>query len=433
MFRVAEYKCSSCGRSAQLIEEKQTQGPLSCNITLNCTGYLSFIRYRTTRTQIVSPQVADDPVEDFIQRGFDTTSTGSTTSTNTSLLSGANAMNICVAESDVKSSVANESLMIPRETIISLANESSDVTEHIGDGFINDGFADYIKLKLESKNTALTVRAQYTFSKSIGAITITGEDINGNTLAILDTDTLVVSVNGEVLTSAEYTRYSNRIVLASPILFSASEVIITCKEYKIINELTLTFKKVSNILSQSEVVISDEFSKYDDLFLSSWNNIAKIKQAGVAFINYYSTDLENLTVSLDEFTLTEMSFVFMYKYKRPVINVYNVWKTYDGYNGYIEVVEKTLTSNFPGMILLGDSPYKFESKNENEAISISKLQDNKTVIEYNSGVDLMISSTTVQKVFPPFDLSTRQQNVSRNIVSTNTVVNNKKQNIIGPV
>jgi hypothetical protein len=123
----------------------------------------------------------------------------------------------------------------------------------------------------------------------------------------------------------------------------------------------------------------------------------------------------------------------MYKYKRPVINVYNVWKTYDGYNGYIEVVEKTLTSNFPGMILLGDSPYKFESKNENEAISISKLQDNKTVIEYNSGVDLMISSTTVQKVFPPFDLSTRQQNVSRNIVSTNTVVNNKKQNIIGPV
>jgi hypothetical protein len=277
------------------------------------------------------------------------------------------------------------------------------------------------------------VRAQYTVSKSIGAITITGEDINGNTLAILDTDVLTVSVNGDELSSVEYTRHSNRIVLTSPILFSASEVIITCKEYKIINELTLTFKKVSNILSQSEVVISNEFSKYDDLFLSSWNNIAKIKQAGVTFINYYSTDLENLTVSLDEFTLTEMSFVFMYKYKRPVINVYNVWKTYDGYNGYIEVVEKTLTSNFPGMILLGDSPYKFESKNENEAISISKLQDNKTVIEYNSGVDLMISSTTVQKVFPPFDLSTRQQNVSLNIVSTNTVVNNKKQNIIGPV
>jgi hypothetical protein len=109
-----------------------------------------------------------------------------------------------------------------------------------------------------------------------------------------------------------------------------------------------------------------------------------------------------------------------------------VWKTYAGYNDYVEVIEKTLT-DIPGMFLIADVPFKFENKNENEAISISKLQSFKTMIEYNSGVDFVATSSVISEVFPPFDLSSKHPSVKRNIVSTNATINNKKQNIIGPV
>ena len=55
------------------------------------------------------------------------------------------------------------------------------------------------------------------------------------------------------------------------------------------------------------------------------------------------------------------------------------------------------------------------------------------MIEYNNGVDMTVSSATIQKVFPPFDLSNVQKNVHRTIVGVNTELDNLNKNIIGPI
>ena len=69
MYRVAEYKCSVCGRTTQTVEENAAQGPLSCNISMNCNGQLVLQKYLSTRTQIVSPQLSiENTVENFVQR-----------------------------------------------------------------------------------------------------------------------------------------------------------------------------------------------------------------------------------------------------------------------------------------------------------------------------------------------------------------------------
>lgn len=304
-------------------------------------------------------------------------------------------------------------------SLLNSQNSTKYTTADISNVSILDSAALKLIVTFLSKSEVFTKRVTYTKTMSAGDTVITSDD-KGVDISLLSTDEVAILINGVEISSSNYTLYNSRVVLKNAIDADNTTVEIICKEQKILSELPISMHRVSSISSTNTLSDIETFKK-DYLYVSSWNNIASITQSTDNLVNYFSDELDMSNVLMHQYFLSSLKIQTAFKYS--VNNKTNI----------VYLTEKTITSDFPGYVLLAEIPYKFENKNEQDVILLNSLKSSAMMIEYSNGVDFIVDEDLTLKIFPPLGLSNKHSAAQLDIVSKVSSSISKTQNIIGPV